>query len=122
MKKDTAYTFLSKMEQEALRNKNEPLRKALLDAIDECGTWVKLPWAEMAEPVTKKVEAMEKEADPLIEKQKREPLTEAEEARLSELVALYGTVYHPFLHTIWPTVLRAQVERKVQAERKAGRN
>jgi hypothetical protein len=122
MKKETVYTFLSKKEQEARTNKNEHLRKALLDAINECRTWVKLPWADIAEAVTKKVEATEKEAEPLIEKKKSEPLSEAEKARMNEVVALYQIVYHPFLQKIWPTVRRAQVERKAQAERKSGRN
>jgi hypothetical protein len=122
MKKDTVYALLAKKEQEVHRNKNEHLRKVLLGAIEECGRWVMLPWADMAEPVKKKVEAMEKEAEPLIEKKHREPLSEAEEARLNELIALYQIVYHPFVQKIWPTVRRAQVERRVQAERRSERN
>jgi hypothetical protein len=112
MKKDTVYTFLDKKEQEARRKKNERLRNALLAAIKECRTWVALPWAEMDQPLVKKVEAMEKEAEPLIEKQKHEPLSEAEAMRLDELIVLYQDVYYPFKQKIAPSVQRARFARK----------
>jgi hypothetical protein len=122
MKKETVYKFLNKIEQEARRNKNEHLRKALIAAINECFTWVALPWAEMDQPVAKKVKAMNTEAEVLGKKKKQAPLSEAEEARLNELVALYQVVYHPFSQKIWPTVRRAQLERKDRAQENAGRN
>lgn len=118
MKKETVYKFLNKIEQEARKNKNE----ALLDAIKECRSWVELPWAEMDQPVAKKVEMMNKEVEELDKKKKQAPLSEAEEARLNELVALYWVVYHPFWKKIWPTVRQAQLERKDRAQEKAGRN
>jgi hypothetical protein len=122
MKKETVHKFLNKNEQEARKNKNEQLRKALVAAISECSAWIGLPWAEMDQPVEEKVKAMNNEAEELGKKKKQASLSEAEEARLNELIALYQVVYHPFWKKIWPTVRRAQLERKDRAQEKAGRN
>lgn len=122
LKKDTVYTFLDKIEQEARKNENEHLREALLNALKECRTWIELPWAEMEQPLTKKVEEMNTEAEKLDKKKQQASLSEAEEARLHELAALYWIVYFPFRQKIWPTVRRARRERKDRAREKAEPN
>src|SRR5581483_5842975 len=103
MKKETVYAFLNKKEQEVRRNKDEHLRKGLLEAIKECRMWVTRPWAEMDQPVAKKGESMEKEVEELNKKQLQAPHSEAEEARLNELATLYWEIYRPFWKKIWPT-------------------
>lgn len=121
MKKETIYAFLDKKEQEVRKLEDQSHQPSLLEAISNCRTWVKRPWATMAEPVSKQVRVIQQEVVTLLEKEQREPLSQAEQIRQTELCLLYAIVYQPFQQKIYPTVLKARLERKKQARQKAER-
>lgn len=107
MKKVTLLTMLSRLEGRARNIKNEAEQAAQLTAIEECRAWVGLPWAEMEQPVLRKLQDMKSEGLPLIEKEEQNQLSLEEGIRLNELLAA-AFIYVQFLTRITPTALRAR--------------
>ncbi len=121
MKKETITAFLDKLEREAKREKDETLRKAKLNAVQQCRRWLDLTWADMLTPVNTKLEAITTETKPLFEKEDQMSLSEDDAALLQRARAVY-TIYYQFYQKIYPTAHRASVERRVRKREKAERN
>ena len=117
MKKDTVTTFLDKLEGQAKREKDEPLRGAKLNAVQQCRRWLNLTWADMLTPVSTKLNALTTEAKPLLEKENELSFSEEDATCLQRARAVY-TIYYQFYQKIYPTAHRANVSQSIRKPEK----